>query len=414
MRHDVIIIGAGLAGLAAARQLSIHGTDVVVLEASDGVGGRVRTDVVDGFRLDRGFQVLNPAYPEVSRVIDLAALDLQPLTPGLLVAVDGRLARLGDPRALPGWAGSALSTQTGTLIGKGRFARYARAVSRRPVIDDVPDRDSFDTAAAVLERVTGDPRLVERVLRPFLAGVFLEPDLTTSRTFLEFVLRSFVRGRPSLPAQGMQALPNQLHGALPAGTVRLNTPVEQVRGTHVRTRDGELSARAVIVATDPMSAARLLPGLDIPVGRPTTTWYHATTTELTDGLGVLVVDGLRRGPVVTSVALSNAASTYAPPGCTLVSSSVLGVSGTSEGGVRRHLSTMLRVDTAGWHCVGAVRNPYALPAMSPPLQVRKPVRMGDGCYVAGDHRDTASVQGAMVSGRRAADAVLADLSGGTP
>lgn len=408
MAHDVVIIGAGLAGLAAARQLAIHGCDVVVLEAGDGVGGRVRSDCVDGFILDRGFQVLNPAYPELARVVDLDALNLQPLTPGLLVALDTGLARLGDPRALPGWAASALSPATGSLLGKARFARYARALSRRPPSADAADSVD-DTAAAVLEEVTGDPRFVERVLRPFLCGVFLEPDLATSRRFLDLVLRSFVRGRPALPAHGMQALPDQLHAALPAGTVRLHTPVTGLTGTGVHTVEGDVVGKAVLVATDPATAGHLLPGLDVPAARPTTTWYHATSTEVTDGRGVLVVDGLRRGPVVTTIAISNAALSYAPAGATLISTSVLGVAGVTEHDVRRHLATMLRVDTGGWECIGAVRTPYALPAMTPPLQVQKPVRLGDGRYVAGDHRDTASVQGAMVSGRRAADAILDDL-----
>ena len=401
-----MIIGAGLAGLAAARHLSIHDLDVVVLEASDGVGGRVRTDIVDGFRLDRGFQVLNPAYPELARVIDLPALDLHELTAGLLVALDGRTARLADPRALPSWAPSALSRGTGSVLGKARFAAYALSNARQPVARDVAGADA--TTMQVLHEVTGDPRFVERVLRPFLTGVFLEPDLSTSRRFLDLVLRSFVRGRPALPAEGMQALPNQLRDALPAGTVRLRTAVTAVDGTRVRTNDGEVTGRAVIVATDPTTAGHLIPGLQVPIGRPTTTWYHATSTEVTDGHGVLVVDGLRRGPVVTTVALSNAVPSYAPRGRTLVSTSVLGISEVTEAEVRRHLSTMLRCDTSGWECVGAVRTPYALPAMEAPLQIRKPVRIGDGRYVAGDHRDTASLQGAMVSGRRAAEAVLAD------
>ena len=411
MPHDVVIIGAGLAGLAAARQLSIHDLDVVVLEASDGVGGRVRTDIVDGFRLDRGFQVLNPSYPELERVIDLPALDLHPLMAGLLVALDGRTARLGDPRALPHWAPSALTRGTGSWRGKARFAAYALANARRPVAQDLDDDDA--SALQVLQEVTGDARFVDRVLRPFLTGVFLEPNLSTSRRFLDLVLRSFVRGRPALPAAGMQALPNQLHDALPAGTVRFATAAQGIDGSRVHTSDGDITGRAIIVATDPVTATTLLPGLQVPVGRATTTWYHATSTEVTDGHGVLVVDGLHRGPVVTTIALSNAVPSYAPPGRTLVSTSVLGVRDVVEGDVRRHLSTMLRCDTSGWECIGAVRTPYALPAMDPPLRIRKPVRVAEGRYVAGDHRDTASLQGAMVSGRRAADAVLADFAGGS-
>jgi hypothetical protein len=167
----------------------------------------------------------------------------------------------------------------------------------------------------------------------------------------------------------------------------------------------------VIVASDPVSAATLLPGLTIPAGNAVTTWYHSTRTKLTGGDGVLVVDGERRGPVINSVAISNAAPDYAPTGRTLVSTSTLGTDSSAEAERRvlEHLSVLHGTSTRDWELVGVYAIPYALPAMVPPLQVRQPVDLGDGLFVAGDHRDTASIQGAMVSGRRSADAVLAHL-----
>lgn len=410
--HDVVIAGAGLAGLSAARQLAIHGVDVLVLEAADGVGGRVRTDVVDGLQLDRGFQLFNPAYPEAARVLDYAALDLKPMTAGVIVALeDGRRARLGDPRCKPAWAADAARSATGSLASKARFARLAWQCSRSPV-DDMLDGPDF--SAEVLLRSAGlDDALIDRVMRPFLAGVFLEPDLATSRRFLQLVLRSFLRGTPSVPAAGMQAIPGQLHDSLPPGTVRLNTPVAAVTGRTVTTPGCDFTADAVIVATDPGSAGGLVPSLEIPRGNSVTTWYHLAPSDavLNDGDPVLVVDGGRRGPVVNSVVMSYAAPTYATGGRTLVSSSVLGAADSveDERRVRTHLSVLYGVDTSRWEPVRAYAIPYALPAMLPPLDVRRPISIADGLFVAGDHRDTASIQGAMVSGRRAADAVLARL-----
>jgi hypothetical protein len=187
--------------------------------------------------------------------------------------------------------------------------------------------------------------------------------------------------------------------------------VRDVAPDGVRTADGQVDAAAVVVATDPVTAASLLPGLDVPVGRGVTTWYHAVRgVDLTRRRSVLVLDGTGGGPLVNSVALTYAAPSYAPPGTVLVSSSALGVytDPAVERSVRTHLARLHDTDTGDWDLVATYPIPYALPAMSVPLEVRRPVRWA-GMYVAGDHRDTASIQGALVSGRRAATAVLVDL-----
>jgi hypothetical protein len=178
---------------------------------------------------------------------------------------------------------------------------------------------------------------------------------------------------------------------------------------------GEVTARAVVVATDPPTSARLLPGLDVPAGRDVTTWYFVADTEprrLTGGEPILVVDGRRaHGPVINTVVLTHAAPSYASEGRTLVSASALGLHTTvqMEQRVRTQLAEMYGVGTARWDVVGTYPIPYALPSMEVPLDIRRPVNLGDGLFVAGDHRDTASIQGAMVSGRRTAEAVLARL-----
>lgn len=404
---DAVVVGGGLAGLAAARHLSVHGRQVAVIEAADTVGGRVRTDRRDGLLLDHGFQVYNPAYPEAARVLDHAALDLRSFVPGVQTRTSRGPVRLGDPRRRPQWAPGALAPGTGSLLGKARFAAYLLRTAMTPVPIVLSRPDS--SARAALDHAVGDDDFVETVLRPFLAGVFLEPDLATSRHFLDLVLRSFASGTPSVPAAGMQAIPEQLAAALPAGTVRLATPALAVAPGVVRTPDGELRARAVIVATDPVTAGRLLPGIDVPTGRSVTTWYFLAdcpAEALVDGEPVIVVD--RQGPVVNTVVLTHAAPSYASGGRVLVSASVLGAHESSaiDHAVRAHLSLLYGVPTSRWDLVDRYAIPYALPAFDPPASVRRPVALADGLIVAGDHRDTPSIQGAMVSGRRAAAAVL--------
>lgn len=404
---DAVIVGAGLAGLSAARHLALHGREVAVIEASDSVGGRVRTDRRDGLLLDHGFQVYNPAYPEAARVLDHAALDLRAFVPGVQARTARGPVRLGDPRRRPLWAPGALSPASGSLLGKARFAAYLLRTASSPAADILERPDS--TTRAALADIVRDRTLIEAVLQPFLAGVFLEPDLATSRHFLDLVLRSFATGVPSVPAGGMQAIPEQLAAALPDGTVRLSTPVLGVAPGLVRTADGEIRARSVIVAADPGAAGRLLPGLDVPAGRSVTTWYFVAdspASALVDGEPVILVD--RHGPVVNTVVLTHAAQSYASSGRVLVSASALGThaSAAVDHAIRTHLGLLYGVPTSGWDLVGRYPIGYALPAFEPPASVRKPVELSDGLIVAGDHRDTPSIQGAMVSGRRAAVTVL--------
>jgi phytoene dehydrogenase-like protein len=411
---SVIVVGAGLSGLAAARHLVAAGVPTTVLEASDAVGGRMRTDVIDGYRLDRGFQLYNPAYPEGERMLDHEALDLRPFVAGARIITRPRgrrhVARVADPRREPGWAVPTLFARIGSPLSTSRFVGYAasRALRSPASLRGEPDI----TSEEALRRAGVDSTLMERLLRPFLAGVFLESELTTSRRFLDLVLRSFVKGTPSVPALGMQQIPEQLATGL---DVRLHSPVDTVTAHGVALTEGErLEADAVIVATDPLAAQRLVPGMRVPAPRSVTTWYYrpdGDPARLADGQAVLTLDGARRGPVINTVVLTHAAPAYAPPGQALVSASALGVrdSAAHESAVRDHLGWMYGVPTARWELIATYPIPYALPAMPVPLDMRRPVRTPSGTYVAGDHRDTSSIQGALVSGRRAAEAVLADL-----
>ena len=422
---DVVVVGAGLAGLAAARTLAFAGLTVQVLEAATTVGGRVRTDIVDGFRLDHGFQLYNPAYPEGRRVFDHARLDLMKFTRGTLIGLPDRSWLLADPRQEPFAGAEAIRAPVGSLRSKLRFVRYALARERMNP-ESLIDQSDCTSREALLAAGISDA-FIDSMLQPFLAGVFLEADLATSRRFMDLVLRSFVRGTPSVPARGMQELPDQLAAALPAGTVRTSVSVAAISGpdsptevnpVRIDTNAGTVSSRAVIIATNPGAVGSLVDGFTAPSMNSVTTWYHRASqppAELTRGKPVLIVDGrgAQRGPLVNSVVVSHAAPGYAPTGSALVSSSALGVHDdvASDESALRHAEFLHRVPTARWELVGKYVIPDALPATPAPLNIRKEVRLGRGRYLAGDHRDTPSIQGALVSGRRAAQAVIADLGG---
>jgi glycine/D-amino acid oxidase-like deaminating enzyme len=407
-KAEVVVIGAGLAGLACARRLTRQGVDVVVLEAAEAVGGRVRTDTVNGFLCDRGFQLLNPAYPEVRRVLDIPALRLQPFPAAIVVATETGRRTLADPRRtptlLPKVATALLRRGIGSIREQAAFARWAlRTTRRRP--DGFLSEPDCGWGQALTDRGI-DGELRTRVIEPFLAGVLGERDGSSSHRFTQLLIRSFLRGTPAVPWRGMQAVPNQLATGLTG--LYLGVPALSVKPGLVRTAAGDLTADCVVVATDPSTATRLL---DLPPVqmRPLTTYWHVSPDPPTRS-GALHVDGDGRGPVVNTLVISNRARSYSPDDRSLIATTVLGIGDQStERAVLTQLEHIYGQSTRWWELMWRNVIPNALTAMPVPLEPRRPVALAHGLVVAGDHRDTASSQGALVSGRRAADAVLADL-----
>ncbi|MGC4758278.1 FAD-dependent oxidoreductase [Micromonospora trifolii] len=407
---DVVIVGGGLAGLAAARRLHRAGVPWRLVEAEGRLGGRVATDVVDGHLIDRGFQVLNTAYPRLGTLLDTDQLNLGYFTSGVLVRKGDKLLRLVNPLREPtGGPGTALAG-VGSLLDRLRFAALATGCATLPASRLLAAPET--TSETALRRAGLSDAIIEELLRPFLSGVFIDRELSTSSHVLAMVLRSFARGRIGLPAEGMAALPRAIAAPLPADLLDLDTPVAEVTPGRVRTQAGDIRCRAVVVAVDPPAAAALLPALATVRMHSYTTYYHsAPEPPLTEP--ILLVDGDRRELVANTVVLSNAAATYAPAGRHLIATSVVGPTAPPESTIRAELTRLYGRSTADWTHLTTVAIPEALPAAPPPQgRLRKPVAMGEGLFVAGDHRDSPSIQGALTSGWRAAGAVLDELRAG--
>ena len=403
-RPQAIVIGAGLAGLACAADLAAAGLAVAVVEAADAPGGRMRTDRQDGFLLDRGFQVVNTSYPQMQRRIDLRALRLRPFTPGMLLHPGQGRLRFTDPPRRPGRAADLLP---GRLASSRDLAALGILSARDMLLPARLIRRGRDEATLdALARAGISGELIERLFRPFLAGVFLEDELATSSRFFHLVWRSMLRGTLCLPRHGVQAVPAQLAAGLPPGTIRLETPVSSLTGDGVALADGtELAAPVVVVATGPAAAAGLLPGLVVPATRTATTRYYAAPAPpLAEP--TLLVDAERT--ILHTAVLTEVMPGYSGDGRALVCATVLG--GTAAGqdaAVRARLAELYETDTGGWELLRAVQVDGALPAMLPPHPLSRACRIGPGRYVCGDHRATGSVQGALASGARAAREILA-------
>lgn len=404
---EVLVVGAGVAGLACALDLAGAGLRVRVLEASDAPGGRMRTDRRDGFLLDRGFQVFNPAYPQVRARLDTRELDLHPFTPGFLVHTPRGRVEITDVLRAP----RALGALQHGLPGRLRDLAALAAMSARDAALPVRRlRSAPEEPARVSLRAAGlTPRFIDEVMRPFFAGVFLEDGLTTSSRMLHLVWRSMVRGRISLPARGIGAVPDLLAHRLPPGALVLECPVARLTDDGVLLADGgELPASHVVVATGPGAARRLLPEFPAVPTRSVQTFYHVAERS---PLGRPIVLADSTLAILTSAVVSDVCPAYSPDHRALVATSVLGgPDAPGEPAVRRRLAEIHDTDTAPWTLLADYDIPDALPAMPSPWPLTRTTRAGHGRYVCGDHRATGSVQGAMASGTRAARELLADMS----
>jgi phytoene dehydrogenase-like protein len=418
---DCIIVGAGLAGLACAKDLRAAGRRVLLVEAADRVGGRVATDDVEGFRVDRGFQVYNDAYPEGRRQLDLAALQLGRFTAGALVADGARLRRVADPWRQP-WA--AVASLCDGTVGIADALRTAR-LRRDAVAGFTSGRLDPDGPADAAERTTAEelaargfsPAFIRRFFVPFFGGVFLERSLETAAPVFLFDFAMFALGRACLPAGGMAAIPGQLAAALPDDAVRLACPVRAVAPGVVELSPGErLTARDVVVATDRAAASRLLP----PEHRGAWAGRRDKATRLVAFAAdrsplaspTLVVNGTEAGPIDNLTVPSDVAPGYAPPGAALVTVSVreafTDVGGSLADAIRGQAAGWFGPQAHGWRELGAVDVRHALPDESPGARGSRPAtpRLAAGLFVCGDHCTTASINGALASGRAAAAAVL--------
>ena len=416
---QVLVVGAGLSGLRCASLLSSRGYEVLVLEASDGIGGRARTDELEGFRLDRGFQVLLTSYPEARDAFDYDRLGLGSFEPGALVRHGDDFAPLTDPLRRPFSALSAATTPVATIRDKVRLARLRFELAGKD-----PARIASEPQVPTglyLERLGFSRMIVENFFRPFFGGVLIDPDLKTTSALFQLYFGFFSTGDAALPAGGMGALAAQLAEAIPDGSIRLETRVTGVGDGEVVLADGSVvEAEAIVIATDERAAADLL-DFEPPAGSSITTclYFDAPEADIPDRFGrTLLLAGVDSGPINEVAFPSFVAGDYAPPGRTLVSVSAVGAQATRDDlipAVTTQLADWFgatKVD--GWRLLDAYPIEHALPAFPPgrfePESI--PAAVGRGLFRCGDHLESPSIQGALLSGRRAAEAVEASVAPG--
>jgi len=382
MSKKVVVIGAGLAGLNCARTLHKAGAEVVVLESSNRIGGRVGTDYVDGFTLDHGFQVINPAYSELIRTGVVEQLKLMPLPKGIEVYDSGRLLLLGDPRAGWQYLAGAISGSSGTVGEKLNFLRF------------MAGGDKEGNLGVAMEK---SGSFYQKIMKPFLSGVFLtNPDEISAAVAGEF-LTWFRKGSPGVPKNGAQSLPNALAANL---NIQLKNLVTGIQDRSVKSANGDYLADVVVLATGQKQAAQLL-GRGKWSSNSSITWYHSVPR------GLIESKHLRTYPnsaITNSVAISNIATSYAPVEQTLISTTAL--QDVTETELLRDLAQLWSISPKEFSFIKRYELPESLPKHLPGKPLLSPLRVTDSLYVIGDHQAVPSQQGALLTGRLAAEEIL--------
>ena len=410
MKHDVIIIGAGLSGLAAAVHLHRQGRKVLVIEASDRAGGRIKTDSHEGFLLDRGFQVLLTAYPETQTLLNYKDLQLKKMLPGATVLYDGGIFEIADPLRRPSAALATLFAPVGTLKDKMNTLWLKNKLQKLTIeaIFEQPEQ----TTQKQLTEYGFSPKMIQRFYAPFLSGIFLENELQTSRRMFDFVMKMFSDGDVAVPALGMEEIPKQLVAMLPQGSIACNTKVTAVDGNKVTTADGTiLEANQILLATTANQLTQqFFPNQKMTSHQVTNLYFEAKEAP-TDKAVVVLNASTKKKWVNNLTVLSNVSEAYAPKGKVLISVSYNGIPTIDDATLAENMKDELKQwygqKVASWKMLKAYRIEYALPTQESVRNeiAASEIKISDVLYICGDHLLNGSINAAMKTGRLAAEAM---------
>jgi phytoene dehydrogenase-like protein len=414
MQYDVIVIGAGLAGLTAALDLHRAGKKVVLLEASDRVGGRVATDLVDGYLLDRGFQVYLTAYPDSKKYLDHEKLKLKHFGAGALILKGGKQHLVADPRRHPAQLFSSLLAPVGSLADKMKIVWLTQQLENSPVHELFagPEQSTLHK----LQELGFSSKIIDRFFRPFFGGIFLERELETSSRMFQFVFKMFSEGWASLPDGGMQQIPKQLAAGIPPEVIRLNHRVKFIQKGVVGLVNGqELNADKILVATEASGLVHdYLPQVKEECLGTTTMYFW---TDKLPARGCWIMLNADPNPFVNNITvISEVNRTYAPQGKHLISVSCTSVLEENTHAaikqVKQEMKPYFGEKVQHWHHIKTYKIRYALPNQRHVQHhiAASSMRIKEGIYMCGDHLLNGSINGAMRCGAKAAAAILQNIT----
>ncbi|WP_026994435.1 NAD(P)/FAD-dependent oxidoreductase [Flectobacillus major] len=403
----ILIIGAGIAGLTCAKKLKERGINALIVEASDAIGGRVRTDSENGFLLDRGFQILLTAYPEAQHLLNYDSLDLKAFQSGALIKVDNQpqsFEILSNPFQQPSTLFQSLFSKIGSLTDKLRILRLV--IDTQNLSDEILTYQGISTID-FLRNYGFSESFIQQFFMPFFGGVFLENDLATSSSFFRYIFGKFYEGEAVIPAKGIQEIPKQLASQLSPNQIRLNTKVLKIEQNKAYLANGEvLVADKIIVATDGFNAAKLL-GNTPPThyNSTTCTYFEAQSSPLAHKM--LALNTNRKGLVHNLCVPSDIAPGYAPVGKSLISVSTQGPIAASGEElsvlIKKELESWFGKETSLWKFIKSYKIPHALNTFGASSTLGTSFKITETLYQCGDYTTYPSLNAAMMSGRKVAE-----------
>ena len=410
IKHDVIIVGAGLSGLSAAVHLHRQGRKVLILEASDRAGGRVKTDSVDGFILDRGFQVLLTAYPEAKKLLNYKDLQLCKMLPGATVLYDGGTFEIADPFRRPKALFSTLFAPVGTILDKINTLWLKNKLQKMSI--DTIFTQPEQTTLQQLSDYGFSQKMIQRFYKPFLSGIYLENQLTTSNRMFDFVMKMFSDGDVAIPALGMEEIPKQLVSQLPESSIQYYKKVTKIVENTLILEDGTtFEANQIVIATNANELTKqFLPNQKTTAQQVTNVYFEARIAPTKKAIVVLNASSTKKW-VNNLTVLSNVSKMYAPPEKVLVSISYNGLAPIEDfelaENMKKELEQWYGKQVHDWKMIKTYRIDYALPiqdSVKNELSISE-IKISDTLFICGDYLLNGSVNAAFKTGRLVAEAM---------
>jgi phytoene dehydrogenase-like protein len=401
---EFVVVGAGLAGLTAAKVLSQSGREVLLLEKSDGVGGRVRTDQYKDFLLDRGFQVLLTAYPELPKHLNLSLLRLHSFESGATIFSDGHFSKVGDPFRNVSSIMSTAFTKTIGMQDKIKLLKLRNSLIGRKKIyfQQKDDKRILET----FEELGFTSKAINSFFKPLVGGIQLDPSLSGSTRLCFLVLKMLFIGDAAVPSRGMGAISEQLSKQINESSIRLTSTVDKVEGKKVILESGESFLPSnLIIATEGPATAKLL-GQESPLSRSVSCIYFSAPQAPSSSKAILL-NGEKNGPALNVAIMSNISPSYSKNGKALIAVAIPNtIKPDSMENVLIQMRKWFGDSVDSWEHIKTYSIEHGQPDLRPGDPFRKSIKNSEGVYICGDHRDTPSIQGALVSGRRAAEICL--------
>ena len=401
---EFLVVGAGLAGLTAAKVLSQSGREVLLLEKSDGVGGRVRTDQYKDFLLDRGFQVLLTAYPELPKHLNLSLLELHSFESGATIFSDGHFSKVGDPFRNVSSIMSTAFTKTIGMQDKIKLLKLRNSLIGRKKIyfQQKDDKRILET----FEELGFTSKAINSFFKPLVGGIQLDPSLSGSTRLCFLVLKMLFIGDAAIPSRGMGAISEQLSKQINESSIRLTSTVDKVEGKKVILESGESFLPSnLIIATEGPATAKLL-GQESPLSRSVSCIYFSAPQAPSSSKAILL-NGEKNGPALNVAIMSNISPSYSKNGKALIAVAIPNtIKPDSMENVLIQMRKWFGDSVDSWEHIKTYSIEHGQPDLRPGDPFRKSIKNSEGVYICGDHRDTPSIQGALVSGRRAAEICL--------